>query len=441
MTQEPLSIERVEQRWQKAAPALPGAGSTWLDELRATGLARYRDSGLPGPKLESWKFTNLPRALRERDYLPSDAVGRASIDTLASLLPQEARPFRLTFLDGRFSAEHSDARELPAGVTLAPLSQVLRESPERLEGLLSPPSDDREQALSALNAAFFDEGAVLLLEPGTLLERPVELLFLGGTAEQPVESHQRLVVALGEGAEATLVEHHRSLGEGAGLLNLVSDIRLAKGAGLTHLRVQECGAEAIHLAGSAIQLQRDARYRALAFTSGAALSRHGIAVDLLGENAEVTLNGSYLLRGRQHGDTTSVIRHAVPHTTAQQTYKGALNDRARAVFQGRIVVEQDAQKTDGRMLNKTLLLSEKAEIDSKPELEIFADDVQCAHGATAGELDADALFYLRSRGLSREAATSLLVEAFVAELIEDFPLESARPALTERLRSWLHAER
>jgi len=440
LSPEPLSLETVERRWESASAALPGAGLAWLEALRAEGLARFRDAGAPTPKLESWKYTNLPRALRERDYAPSVSTPRAGIDRVVSLLPETAEPHRLAFLDGRFSPEHSRLENLPAGVVLAPLSTLLGEAPQRLEGLLRRPAEDRELALDALNAALFDEGAALLIERGVALERPVELLFLGGTAERPVESQLRLVVALGEGAEARLVEHHQGLGEGAGLTNLVSDIHLDAGAGLTHLRMQEAGSEAIHLAGSRIVLQRDARYRSLAVTSGAALSRHGLAVELLGENAEVVLDGAYLLRGRQHGDTTSVIRHAVPHTRASQTYKGALDGRARAVFQGRIVVEPGAQKTDGRMLNKTLLLSDKAEIDSKPELEIFADDVVCAHGATAGALDDAALFYLRSRGLDARSARALLVEAFVAELIEDFPVEALRPALTQRLRAWLAAE-
>ncbi|WP_366556545.1 Fe-S cluster assembly protein SufD [Aquibaculum sediminis] len=437
MATEALTVSEIEGRWRDLAGTLPGAGIDWLDDFRAQGLEQFRASGLPGPRLESWKYTNLPRALRDRSYTPAASAQRTSLDRVASLLPAESARLRLVFLDGRFSPDHSQLAGLPDGVTLAPLSQVLRDTPQRLEGLLQAAEYDRERTLQALNDALFDEGLLLSVASGIQLDTPVEVIFVGGTSEAAVESHQRLVVSIGRGAQATLVEHHQSVGSGHGLLNLVSDIHVAAGAGLTHLRVQETGKESVHLAGTHLQLERDARYRSLAFTSGAALSRHEIDATLLGENADITLDGAYLLRGRQHGDTTSVIRHTVPHTAARQTYKGALDDRARGVFQGRIVVEQDAQKTDGRMLNKTLLLSEKAEIDSKPELEIFADDVQCAHGATAGELDADALFYLRSRGLSQEGARALLVEAFVAELIEDFPLEALRPALLERLQHWL----
>ena len=437
MTSEVLAVEEIEQRWKTAAPSLPGAGVPWLEELRAEGLALYRSTGLPIPKLESWKYSNLPRVLRDRRYVPAEATERASLDRLPSLLPEKAESLRLVFLDGRFSPEHSSLAALPAGVTLAPLSQLLRQQPEELEGLLSRPEKDRELSLRALNAALFDEGAALLVAPGTLLEQPIELVFVGGCSRQPVESHLRLVVRMGRGSQAHLIEHHQGVGDGNALVNLVSDLHLEENAGLVHLRLQDAGPEAIHLAGSDVQLQRSARYRSLAFTTGALFSRHEIGVELLGENAELELNGTYLLRGRQHGDTTSVIRHVRPHTFAKQTYKGALDDRARAVFQGRIAVEREAQKTDGRMLNQTLLLSDKAEIDSKPELEIFADDVQCAHGATAGQLDERALFYLRSRGLERERAKALLVEAFVAELIEEFPMEAVRPALSQRLRQWL----
>lgn len=437
MTSEVLAIDAVERRWQAAASALPGAGVAWLDKLRAEGLALYREAGLPIPKLESWKYSNLPRVLRDRQYRPADSAGPASIDQLASLLPKDLQSTRIAFLDGRFSPEHSSLSTLPEGVVLAPLSQLLKEQPAKVEGLLHRPENDYELSLRALNAALFDEGAALIVAPGTVVEQPIELLFLGGCSSQPVERHLRLVMHIGRGAQVQVIEHHQGFGDGDSLLNLVSDLHVDQGGALTHLRVQEAGMEAVHLAGSRVQLQRDGSYRSLAFNSGARFSRHEIEVDLLGENAEVVLNGAYLLRGRQHGDTTSVIRHRAPHTLAKQTYKGALDERARGVFQGRISVERDAQKTDGRMLNRTLLLSDKAEIDSKPELEIFADDVQCAHGATAGELDANALFYLRSRGLDTQQATALLVEAFIAELIEEFPSEALRPALSQRLRQWL----
>ncbi len=425
------------------AAALPGAGLPWLAERRARAAERFGALGLPHRRLEAWKYTDLPRALKDRDYRPARELEPVSLDAVPALTEEEPLA-RLTFVDGLYRPELSRTEALPEGVRLLTLAQALEREPALLEGRLGALTaddggDDPQQALLALNAALIDDGLVLLVEAGVTVPGRIELVQLGGLAAEPVYHGPRHLVALGEGARATLVERIQGLGPTGSLANAVTEIRLAERASLTHLRLQEAADEAIELATTRVAQAAGSRYESFALTLGAALSRHELLVTLDGEEAEVALNGAYLLRGSQHGDTTSRIEHRVPNTRASETYKGALDDSARAVFQGMILVERDAQKTDGRMLNKTLLLSEKAEIDAKPELEIYADDVQCAHGATAGEIDSDALFYLRSRGLDERQARALLIEAFLAEAVETLSDESLREPLLERVRAWLSA--
>lgn len=426
---------------QQGTAALPGTALPWLSARRAAAAERFRALGLPHRRLEAWKYTDLPRALRERSYVPAQRLEPASLDAVPALTEDEPLA-RLVFVDGLYRAELSRTAELPDGVRLLSLARALEREPALLEGRLGALTEgdggeDPQQSLLALNAALLDDGLVLLVEPGVQVPGRIELVQLGGLSEQPAFHCPRHLVVLGAGAKATLVERVQGLGPTGSLANAVTEIRLDAGASLVHLRLQEAGSEAIELATTRGSLAAEARYEGFALNLGAALSRHELLFVLEGEAAHVSLNGAYLLRGSQHGDTTTRIEHRVPNTSASETYKGALDDQARAVFQGMILVERGAQKTDGRMLNKTLLLSDKAEIDSKPELEIYADDVQCAHGATAGEIDADALFYLRSRGLDGRQARALLIEAFLAEAIETLSDEGLRAPLLARVRQWL----
>lgn len=425
------------------ARALPGAALPWLAARRAAAAERFRAQGLPHRRLEAWKYTDLPRALKDREYLPAQRQEPVSLDAVPALTGDQPVA-RLVFVDGLYRPELSRTADLPEGVRLLSLAQALEREPALLEGRLGSLTgddggDDPQLSLLALNAALLDDGLLLLVEPGVALDGRIELVQLGGLAEQPVFHCPRHLVVLGEGASATLVERIQGRGPTGSFANAVTEILLGERAALTHLRLQEANLEAIELAATRVRLATEARYEAFTLTLGAALSRHELLIRIEGEGAHVALNGAYLLRGSQHGDTTSRIEHSVPNTSASETYKGALDDQARGVFQGMILVERDAQKTDGRMLNKTLLLSDKAEIDVKPELEIYADDVQCAHGATAGELDDAALFYLRSRGLDQRRARALLIEAFLTEAIETLSDEGLRAPLLARVQAWLGA--
>jgi Fe-S cluster assembly protein SufD len=440
--QEILSTEPYLARFNAAKSGLPGAGLRWLEALREDAAARFRDLGFPTQRHEIWKYTPL-KALQGIGFKPASEVARqTSIDHVPSLLPAEAARYRATLVGGVIRPEMSTLEDkLPAGARIEPLAACLERAPDELRDLLGCIASDTDQPLLALNTALFEDGVVIRLGRNVVLDKPLELTFVGPLAEEATQVHPRVLLVLEEGAQATILEHHLGFGDDPVLHNGVTEIALGPNARLTHVKVQATPTETFHFATTHLRQERDSAYDGFTLNRGGALSRLETRVRLVGEGADCRLNGAYLLRGRQHGDITTVVDHQVPHCTSREVIKGAIDERGRGVFQGLIKVAPDAQKTDGRMLNKTLLLSEKAEIDTKPELEIFADDVQCAHGATAGEIDQSALFYLRSRGLDEASARALLVESFLAETVEELGDESLRPLLLERIRDWLQVRR
>jgi Fe-S cluster assembly protein SufD len=435
--QEILSTEPYMARFNAAKAGLPGAGRSWLDALREDAAARFRDLGFPTQKHEIWKYTPL-KALSGLSFAPASEAGHdASLDYVPSLLPAEAPRYRAALVGGGWRPEMSTpAGELPAGVTVEPLAAALERGVE-LEDTLGRVADAKDQPLLALNTALFEDGVLVRIGRDVALDKPLELTFVGPLAERPTQVHPRVLVVLETGAEATILEHHVGFGDEAVFHNGVMEIDLGANARLTHVKVQSAPLGTFHFATTHLRQDRDSRYDGFTLNRGAGLSRLETRVRLVGPGADCKLNGAYLLRGRQHGDITTVIDHQVPNCTSREVVKGAVDERGRGVFQGLIRVAPEAQKSDGRMMNKTLLLSEKAEIDTKPELEIWADDVQCAHGATAGEIDSAALFYLRSRGLPEGRARALMVEAFLAETVEELGAETLRPLLLERIGDWL----
>jgi Fe-S cluster assembly protein SufD len=407
--------------------AAPRAGEpAVLAGLRRDAMARFERQGLPTPRVEAWRYTNLANLAQIPFAAPANDAA-----PVAAPAPLVADALRLVLVNGRLRPDLAPLPALPAGLVVRSLPEALAADPALAAAL----GGDGEAMLS-LNAALLSGGVVIELAAGTVLDRPVELASLGSAGpDAPVAFHPRHLLRLGEGAALTLVESHA--GTGAYWSHPVLQAELARGARLTHLKLQEEGPDAFHLAHGAVRLDAAARYDALVLQGGAALARHALRVELAGEGAQCSIAGLYLGRGRQHLDNTLEVIHAAPGGASRQLFKGVLADRARGVFQGRIVVERDAQKSDGQQLCRTLLLSDRAEIDVKPELEINADDVKCSHGAAAGDIDEDALFYLRARGIDRAAARRMLIEAFFGELLEEVEDEKLRLALGGRVQSWL----
>ncbi len=436
MATETIQAQSLAERFGASGGDLPGAGVAWLTAMRATGLEQFAEAGLPTPRLEAWKYTDL-RVLEKMAFGGAAETGAVpTIDLIPSLLPDAAGP-RLVFADGRFCAAVSDVGGLPDGVMAEPLTAVLERDPSLVEDHLGRLDSAETDPMVALNTALMADGLVLRVAPGVTLEAPLTVIFLGGQAEAAVAYHPRNLIVLGDNSRVTVIEHHAGIGPGTYLANGATDVHVGAGAALSHVKVQAEGADAFHLAAMRARLDRDASLESYSLATGARLSRNEIAVRLEGSGARCRLNGAYMMRGTQHCDNTTVIDHLVPDTACDEVFKGVLDDTARAVFQGRITVHPDAQRTDGNQSCKTLLLSDGAEIDAKPELEIYADDVKCSHGATVGELDAEALFYMRSRGLPEATARNLLIESFLAEALADISDEDLRSALLASVTHWL----
>lgn len=422
---------------------LPGAGLPWLAELRRAGLDRFAEAGWPTPRVEDWKYTNL-KDLAALDTVPATANGTLA-ETPASLLPASLQPagrpaHRLVFVDGAYRDDLSHLGALSEGVTLGSLAAALADDPASLEPHLGRVGSIEGRPLLALNTAFMGDGLLLRLADGAVLDAPVEVVFVATAGDATAALHPRLLIVAGRDSRATIVEHHLSAGGREYFSNTVAEIALAEGATLRHYKLQDEATDAWHIAATEVTVGAGAAYESFYLSLGGRLARNEIRVRLEGEGGRCLLGGAYLADGRQHTDATTVIEHLAPETKSREVYKGVVDGRARAVFQGRITVHEGAQRIEGHQLNRTLLLSDRAEIDIKPELEIFADDVKCSHGATAGEIDDDALFYLRSRGIPEDEARGILVSAFLDDVLDEITDEAVREALRIRVADRLNKQ-
>ena len=426
-------------QFQATRGNLPGAGQDWADTLREAGMRRFESTGFPTRRVEAWKYTDL-RKLAKLDLQPAPVtVNGLSPDLQAEMARAKASAHAAVFVNGHFRADLSRLDALPAGVRLAPLRQLLEAGDPLVAAHLGQvlPDAARDRPLLDLNTAFMEDGFVLHVTRGTVLEEPIRISLLTERSDAPIAVFPRNLIVAEPGSAATVVEAHVSVDGTAGLGDSVTEIVIGDGARLRHYKRQEDGDGTNHLATILADIGRDATYDNFALTRGAELSRNDIHARLAGRGGDCRLCGAYLGDRRQVLDTTTVIEHASADCTSRQVYKGVLGDAARGVFQGRVVVARDAQRTDGHQLSNALLLSPSAEIDAKPELEIYADDVKCSHGATAGEIDADALFYLRCRGIGEAEARALLVEAFVREAMDDLADANVRAEFEQAVTGWL----
>ncbi|MFV3073818.1 Fe-S cluster assembly protein SufD [Niveispirillum fermenti] len=394
-----------------------------LDGVRGEGLDRFAKAGLPTTRVEAWKFTNL-RGLDKLILGPAPDAASVAVDAIPTALDRPGP--RLVFVAGQFRADLSRTDGLPDGAVLEPLAA----------GTAAPATGD--DPFRALNSALPSDGAALRIGPAVKLDRPVELVFIAASAgDKAALWNPRILIDIADGAEATVVEHHVGANAGPYVSNIAADVKVGAGARLHHYKLQAESLDAWHLANIATHLAQDAVYDTFVLNLGARLARHEARQVLDGTGIEARVSGAYAIGGNQVSDITTLIDHARPSCTSREVVKGVIDGNARAVFQGKIVVRPDAQKTDGYQLNRALLLSDNAEINSKPELEIYADDVKCSHGATAGELDEDQMFYLRARGIPRDAARVLLIGAFLDEALDEIIDEDIRAHFRGRAESWM----
>jgi len=402
-----------------------------LQDLRQRGRDSFATLGLPSRRQEDWRFTRLTDI--EKQIFEAPDVVASSID-ISPWRVNDA--YLLVFVDGIFSPDISEVSDLPDGVVVSNLVLATASESKVVSEHLGSLARLERHPFAALNTALVADGAFIHLPAGVELERPIQLVFVSGSEGRSTLSAPRILIVAEAASRATVVEQY--LGDGGASLSCpVSEIVLAKDAVLDHVVVQEEEISANHLAVRQIRLAANSRYSAHAISLGGALARTDIGVTLDGEGAVASLDGLYLVDGAQHANTHLTVRHKRPHCNSHQLYKGILGGASRAVFTGRIIVDQDAQKTDATQSNRNLLLSDDATVHSNPQLEIFADDVRCTHGSTVGRLDQEAVFYLRSRGIGREDAIRVLTLAFAGEVLERLPVEELRERLETVIASRL----
>lgn len=426
------AIERHLSVLEKSRGDLPGGSVGWVDDLRSRAAKALARDGFPTTRIGSWKYTDLRRVFRNE--FAGQAQDIAALD-ISEWCAGNAGPV-LVFVDGQFSEALSGMDNLPAGVRVMPLSAALENSESGIEELLGSVSPLESPGLTALNTALMQDGAFIRLDNDVEMAEPIHVLCIT-SAGFSGETHLRHVVALGRHAKARIVQGHFAIGDSAGLCNVLTEAAVGEGASLQIVKRQEESRTAWHIGLVQARLDRNASFETFTLSSGARTARNEVRVQLAGEGTHAVLNGLALVRDRQHCDNTTDVEHAMPQGTSHQMYKSVVDDNARSVFLGRILVAKDAQQTDARQMNRNLLLSSGAQADSKPELIIHADDVKCAHGATVGDLDEEALFYLMSRGIGADEARGLLVRAFAEEMIEAIPDEAVRDWLDAGLVGWL----
>jgi Fe-S cluster assembly protein SufD len=420
--------------YQNARRLLPGGEE--IDAVRSAAFGRFSAVGLPHRRVESWKYTDLRAQMKEAKRLaslPDDAAkakAREAKDLFAG-----AGFRRLMIVDGAFVPDLSDLADLEPGLTINAMADALASDQPLLSQRLGAVVPDDDPAL-ALNTALAGNGAVICVSPGVVLTRPIHLSFVT-TNWVATSMFTRSLVNLGGGASATIVETYQGPNGIDYQVNAATQLVVGDEARIDHIKVTQEGDAALHVASLLANIGARAIFNQLGFVAGGALVRNQLFVRLAGEGTLVDIGGASLLAGNQHADTTLAIDHSAANCQSRETFKAVVDDRACAVFQGKITVSPGAQKTDAKMMCRSLLLSDEAEADSKPELEIFADDVQCGHGTTTGAIDEDLRFYLMARGIPEKQAEALLIQAFVGEIIEGAANESIKDALTGTMLGWL----
>jgi Fe-S cluster assembly protein SufD len=409
--------------YQRAVAQTP-AQPRWVLGARESAIAQFERLGFPTTRLEHWRFTSVAPIAERSFTLATDGVAKVDRKLAA---PLSGAPALAVAVNGRFVAQLSSMKALPKGIQILGLEETLASNPALVEPYLGKLTLTQTNAFTSLNTAFLRDGIVIVIAPHVVLETPIELVFASIAEGSASVSHPRLLVVAGEGSQTTIVE--RYVGSGAAFTNAVAEVWLGAGAVMDHYKLQEEPADSFHIAAMFVHSARNGNFSSHALTFGGGLVRNEVTAVLDGEGIDCTLNGLYVGRAKQLIDNHTTIDHAMPHCGSHEIYKGILADQSRGVFNGKIIVRPDAQKTDAKQTNKALLLSDEANINTKPELEIFANDVKCTHGAAIGQLDDDAMFYLRSRGLSVADSRAMLIRAFAGDILNRVKVAPVREHL------------
>jgi len=437
MTIAAAHLDHYRQEFSALGPQLPGSGLTWIEKTRQGAFERFAEMGFPGPRDENWKYTRVtPIEKRAFRPMPKSCVGLVPED-LESFFFAALPCHRLVFINGQYIPQLSKLGALPGAASVCSLAKALADNSDRIEPYLARYADTGAHGFTALNTAFMGDGAFLYLPRDTVLENPVHVLFVATTQEEELFVNPRNLIVAEQGSEATVIESYVSLGGSGYFTNALTELVVGDNAGLNHYKVQQENSSAFHIATLQVQQERNSRFTSHSISFGGALARNDINAVLDAEGAQCTLNGLYMAADRQHVDYHTRIDHTKPYGTSREHYKGILSGRSRGVFNGLTHVHPGAQKTDASQSNDNLLLSRDAEVDTKPQLEIYADDVKCSHGATVGQLDDDMIFYLRARGIEAQLARGLLTYGFAQDVIDHMHLAAVRNAVEEVLLAQL----
>ena len=428
---ESLSGSGYTGEYQAFVREVARATPSWLDTIRQCAFQRFEALGFPTTKNEDWHFTSVAPIV-EAAYPPRTAPG-------GDVKPTDLTPFTfgvsdwptIVFVNGVFAPALSSLEALPEGVKVYDMATAFRTSDALVERHLSRFAAYELNTFTALNSAFVSDGAVVRIAKEFEVDRPIHILFVSDAIAAKTQSNPRTLIIAERNSKATVIESYVATGEASYFTNAVTEVLLEDGANLSHLKIQRESPRAFHVGTIEAEQKRDSHYQSFSFATGAAMSRTNIYTTLDGEGAGATLNGLYMLDGEQHCDHQTKIEHAQPNCFSRELYKGVLDGASHGVFNGKVYVDPIAQKTDGKQTNKVLLLSERAQVDTKPQLEIFADDVKCTHGATVGRVDETALFYMKSRGINKELARRLLTYAFAAEVLETIEIDRVRQELEQ----------
>ena len=422
---------RLVEQFEAAHGSIPGVTS----ERRAQAIEAFARTGLPHRRIEAWHYTDLRTVMREA-FPPASAPSVESVERARAFVERlPAARARAVLIDGHFTPELS--RSEADGVAIRSMLDVLGEGASDVVALLAARTFEEQEAVLALNAAFMQGGAVVHIAPGAQVEQPIEIVFIT-TAEVASATATRSLLHVGEGSAATVVERHESIGKAPAQGNHVVIVAVDASAKLDHIVMTSEGGAGVQQVATMIgNLQAQSEYTSFALVRGSGLVRRQAFLEFQGSHAKGTLRGVGLLDGAGHADTTLLVTHKATHCESRELFKHILDGTSTGVFQGKVVVAPGAQKTDGKMMSRAIFLADGANMYNKPELEIFADDVVCGHGATAGFLNEEQLFYLRARGVPKKEAEALLLEAFAAEAIEDVGTEAIRAELTESVGQWL----
>jgi Fe-S cluster assembly protein SufD len=415
---------------------LPGQDAAWLKSLRLQALEQFKQAGFPTDKLESWKYTNLSLNLL-KEFFTFEVP--ASTTVVAAQLKKNGfdtdKAHLVVFVNGKFSKELSSLKPLEKGMTVQNLASVL--SNETVKAFIGKIALSQNKAFTALNTAFFTDGLFVQLEAGKVLDAPVHAVYVSTNGSQTTQSHLRNLLVLANDSKVNVIEHYWGENVSAYLTNVVTEVAMATGSTLDHLKIGQEDIKGYHIGSLIAQQEEGSYFASRLFSVGGALTRNDIETTLGKKKAECVLEGLYLAKEGQHVDTRTFIDHLSPNCNSTEVFKGVIDDQAVGVFDGRILVRENAQKTDARQSNKNLLLTKEAKIYSKPQFQIYADDVKCSHGSATGQIDEEALFYLQSRGISRDEAKKVLVYAFAGEMVEKVESGYLKPGLKKLVDSWM----